>query len=100
MSFDEYIDWDYEGGLVEWVEGVSEYAAAGVREYWLIESRTPFRGAEFFVLPDGEFVPAPVTVGVYRSVVADGFWFRPEWLWDQAVRSTDALREILDGLPE
>lgn len=37
-----------------------EYAAAGVREYWLIESRTPFRGAEFFVLRDGEFVAAPV----------------------------------------
>jgi Uma2 family endonuclease len=78
----------------------AEYAAAGIREYWLIESREPFRWAKFLVLHDGEYVEVPVVDGVYHSEAADGFWLRTDWLWDVDLRSVEALREILERRPE
>lgn len=77
-----------------------EYAAAGVREYWIVESRGPFRWAEFLVLREGAFVEAAAVDGVYRSEVAEGFWLRTEWLWDEELRAMDALQEILGGGPD
>lgn len=59
----------------------AEYAAGGVREYWLIDP--PRQQAELFVLaPDGHYVPAPVDEhGLLHSVVLEGVKLDVRWLW-------------------
>jgi Uma2 family endonuclease len=70
----------------------AEYEAAGVTEYWLIDPER--RVAEFYRLGVGErYELMPVTDGVFRSGVVDGFWLRVSWLWEQP-RVRDAEREL------
>ena len=63
-----------------------EYARAGVREYWMIESRegprlrrsvTVYRLDENGQYGQGEVVRA----GIVHSTVLPGFWMPVEWLW-------------------
>jgi Uma2 family endonuclease len=64
------------------VEKFAEYAAAGVREYWLIDPDEQL--AEFYELHSGEprYERLPVDEhGIFRSRVVDGFFLRLEWLW-------------------
>jgi Uma2 family endonuclease len=58
-----------------------EYAAAGVREYWLIDALR--MQADVFILgPAGHYVPAPVNdQGLIQSVVLDGLTLDVRWLW-------------------
>jgi Uma2 family endonuclease len=72
-----------------------EYGAAGVREYWVVDVRPNVRRAEFFVLDGRELVPREASDGVYRSVVANGFWVRPEWLWEFGRQLLPTLAEVL-----
>ncbi len=59
----------------------AEYAAAGVPEYWLVDSRPERPRAEFFRLIDGIYRPVmPDADGRYHSAVVPGFWLRPAWL--------------------
>jgi len=62
---------------------MAEYAAAGVREYWLFDARPGHAGSEFYRLgAEGRFEPAAVDAdGRYHSSVLPGFWLRPDWLW-------------------
>ncbi len=64
-------------------EKLAEYAALGVRECWVLDSRPGRYGAEFFrLMVAGRYEPvAGDADGLYRSKVRAGFWFRPEWLW-------------------
>lgn len=64
------------------VQKFVEYQSAGVREYWLIDSRPGEAKAEFYVLDEqGKFQPVPVGEdGIYRSTVLPGFWLKVEWL--------------------
>jgi Uma2 family endonuclease len=72
-------------------EKFREYAKAGVREYWLIN---PMRWASaFFELKSGRYKPLAIEDGVVRSRVVDGFYLRPEWLW-QIPSALDVLREL------
>lgn len=48
-----------------------EYAAAGVREYWLVDA--PRQQAEVYVLAGGKFIPAPADEkGLIQSAVMEG----------------------------
>jgi Uma2 family endonuclease len=73
----------------------SEYEAAGVQEYWIIDSREGHAEATFLTLDNGRYRDIPVLNGVLHSKAVEGFWLRPEWLWDRDVRAIDALREVL-----
>lgn len=72
-----------------------EYAAAGVREYWIIDVRPNVRRVDFLVLEDGEYVEREPTDGVYGSLSAEGFWVRAEWLWEFEREVLPTLGEIL-----
>ncbi len=77
------------------VEKFEEYEAAGISEYWIVDSRPGKDRAEFFVLRDGVYQPAPAADGIYRSTVLEGFWLRLSWLWEPEPRPLLALRELL-----
>lgn len=64
------------------VRKFTEYQAAGVREYWLIDSRPGHGQADFYVLDEqGKFQAVPVSGdSIYRSTVLPGFWLRVDWL--------------------
>ena len=79
----------------DYVEKFREYEAAGIREYWVIDSREGQERADFFVLQDGQCVTVRPEDGIYRSTVVSGFWISLEWLWEQDPRPTQALEAIL-----
>jgi Uma2 family endonuclease len=79
----------------DYVEKFREYEAAGVLEYWIIDSRPGQQRVDFFVLRKGRFEPVHPEDGVYRSTVVDGFWLKVDWLWEPEPRASVALREIL-----
>jgi len=81
-------------------EKYSEYEAAGIREYWIIDPRPNRRRADFFVLDDnGRYQPVPVGAdAIYRSAVIDGFWLDPRWLWADEPDPVTALRQIVGAL--
>lgn len=60
-----------------------EYQEAGVREYWVIDSRPGRNRADFYRLDDkGQYeLYATEDDGQVESVVLPGFWLRPSWLW-------------------
>jgi Uma2 family endonuclease len=61
---------------------LEEYAAAGVREYWAIDSRPGEQGAYFYRLDGGDYQPIePDADGRVWSTVVQGFWLNPAWLW-------------------
>lgn len=75
-----------------------EYEEAGVREYWLFDSRPGREGADFYQLtPEGTYRSVPPDAdGRYRAATLPGFWLRPDWLWQDPLPSTyDLLREII-----
>ena len=74
-----------------------EYERAGVREYWLIDSRPDKTSADFFRLGDTDRYDlfATETEEVVTSAVVEGFELRPEWLWDASVNPLSALAEIV-----
>ncbi len=65
------------------VRKFTEYQAAGVREYWLIDSRPGHEQADFYVRDEqSKFRAVPIgEEGIYRSTVLPGFWLRVDWLW-------------------
>jgi Uma2 family endonuclease len=71
-----------------------EYAAAGVREYWLIDA--PRQQADIFVLSaDGHYVPAEVDEkGLLRSAVLEGLTLDVRWLWQDP---KPTLKSVLAG---
>lgn len=81
-------------------EKFSEYEAAGIREYWIIDPRSNRRRADFFVLDgNGRYQPVPVgTDAIYRSAVIDGFWLDVRWLWADELDPVAALRQLAGGL--
>jgi Uma2 family endonuclease len=66
-----------------------EYQEAGVREYWIIDSRAGHERADFYVLDNnGQFQPAlPDDGGRYHSVVVPGFVLQLSWLWEDPAPS-------------
>lgn len=70
-------------------EKFREYAAAGVREYWLVDPST--KRADFYLLDSaGKYQAMAVTPdGVFRSQVIPALWIHVEWLWERP-----PLREV------
>jgi Uma2 family endonuclease len=64
-------------------EKMTEYEAAGVREYWLVDARPGHEETRFFQrTATGAFAAIPPDAGGrYHAAALPGFWFRPEWLW-------------------
>jgi Uma2 family endonuclease len=86
----ESIDRDYEVKRLK-------YQEAGVREYWIIDDMT-----EKVILlrlnREGEYRQVRPRGGVYHSRVLTGFWFRPEWLWQQPrPQEVEVLQTILES---
>ncbi len=76
-------------------EKFAEYAAGGVREYWLIDPER--RQADFYLLdPRGRYrLVEPDAGGWYHSTVLTGFRMKVDWLWaDPLPKVLDVLREI------
>ena len=78
----------------------TEYEAAGVREYWIVDPRAGREQAQFFVLDEkGRYREALVEDGIYCSTVLDGFWLKVDWLWPgRQPAPVSAFAEIV-GLP-
>jgi Uma2 family endonuclease len=79
-----------------------EYAAAGVREYWIIDPRPEKQRADFYHLDE---------TGAYRlfgvedderveSRLLVGFWLNPAWLWEADSRDPFVTFCQMAGLPE
>jgi len=76
-----------------------EYEASGIPEYWLID---PLRQvAEFYHLdPDGRYRSAALdTDGRYFSGVLDGFWLKPDWLWQRPLPDISWAAAHIGGAP-
>ena len=59
-----------------------EYQAAGVREYWILDSRPGRERADFYVLDEkGRYRPVPPeSDGRYHSTILPGFWLHVDWV--------------------
>jgi len=76
------------------------YAAAGVREYLLIDTREGKDGFEFYRLnADGQFdLVVPDAQGRYHSEVLPGFWLDPRWFRQDPLPTAEQL--LLQVAPE
>lgn len=77
-------------------EKYHEYAAAGVREYWVIDPRDGRRRADFFrLLAEGRYeLFATEDDARVESTVLPGFWLNPAWLWQAEER--DPLLTLME----
>jgi Uma2 family endonuclease len=59
-----------------------EYQEAGVREYWILDSRPGRERADFYVLDEKErYRPVPPdSDGCYHSTVLPGLWIHVDWV--------------------
>jgi Uma2 family endonuclease len=59
-----------------------EYQEAGVREYWILDSRPSRERADFYVLDaKARYRPVPPdSEGRYHSTVLPGFWLQVDWI--------------------
>ncbi|MCC7364544.1 MAG: Uma2 family endonuclease [Dehalococcoidia bacterium] len=79
-----------------------EYEAAGIAEYWIVDSRPGREAAQFFVLspdPAGRreraYVPQPIESGRYYSSVLPGCWVNVRWLFDENASPLRCLAEVV-----
>ena len=73
-----------------------EYEHSGVKEYWVIDSRPEKTRADFFKLDDTDRYELFATETEETSEVVEGFWLRPEWLWQPDLNPfLKALSEIV-----
>jgi Uma2 family endonuclease len=58
------------------------YQKNGVREYWIVDE-----GVKKVILlrldATGQYREVPERQGIYRSQIINGFWLKPEWLWQE-----------------
>jgi len=59
-----------------------EYQDAGVKEYWILDSRPGRERTDFYVLDEkGRYRPVPPGAdGRYHSMVLPGFWMQVDWV--------------------
>lgn len=79
------------------VEKFLEYEREGVKEYWLVDSRSGHAGVEVFALEQGSFVPLGVDEeGWLESQVLPGFRVKPSWFMGETLPEvSSALGEML-----
>lgn len=86
--------------LIDRNDKLREYEEAGVREYWIIDSRPGYQRADFYRLDDeGRYVLfATEDDDVVESTVLPGFWLHPGWLWqEQLPNPLLLLADIVDA---
>ena len=73
-----------------------EYQAAGIAEYWILDSRPGRSRVDFYVLDkQGRYQPVPVDPdGRYHSTVLRGLWLQVDWLM------TEEPPEVLQALAQ
>ena len=72
----------------------SEFEAAGVREYWIVDPIS--KVVEAYVLDAAQkYALAPETEGKICSTVVPGFFLKPEWLWMQPLPDVIAIAREL-----
>jgi Uma2 family endonuclease len=78
-------------------EKKNEYEAAGIPEYWVVDSRPGKRRTEFHQLgPNGKYVAAPVgRDGRYHAAVLPGFWLDTAWLWQDPLPAPSLLIQLI-----
>lgn len=84
------------------LEKFTEYAMAGVPDYWLVDPRRGRQQAFFLRLGDEGVCEAtpPDAEGRVHSAVLPGLWLRPEWLWQDPLPSPRAcLAKIAPEAP-
>ena len=86
-----------------------EYERAGVREYWLLDSRPESKRADFYCLDSENRYQLFATEAdeVVHSKVLESFWLRSNWLWKNPlpnplvalaeIAGKDAILKILDS---
>ena len=71
----------------------SEYGAAGIKEYWLIDPEC--QTAEFYRLGENGFYKLIETSdGVFKSEVLPGFFLSISWLWQEPLPTLAVLKEL------
>jgi Uma2 family endonuclease len=75
------------------IEKADEFAARGFPEYLWADARPNRRDFRFLRLTDqGAYDPAaPDDQGRYHSEALPGFWFRPEWFWQDPLPDPEDL---------
>lgn len=76
-----------------------EYEAAGVTEYWIVESDAQHPAIEGYLLDaNGHYHPIPAeSDGKLRSVVLTGFWFDPAWLGETPLPDERQLADEMES---
>jgi len=79
-----------------------EYRDAGVREYWVVDSRPDKQRADFFRLDAGGDYELYATEDEEKvaSAVLTGFWLRPTWLWQADTLNPLTCCLEIDGVVE
>jgi Uma2 family endonuclease len=72
-----------------------EYEAAGVREYWIVDSVS--ETVEANILKGRRFVQRGPKLEVIRSKVLPGFYIKPSWLWRSRFPSVTSLLKEMAG---
>ncbi|MEE8586426.1 MAG: Uma2 family endonuclease [Acidobacteriota bacterium] len=77
-------------------EKLPRYQEARIEEIWLID---PFRQELVQVVrQDSGYTTRSCSQGQVKSQAVEGFWIKPEWLWQESLPSVLAcLRQLLDG---
>lgn len=74
------------------------YEEHGISEYWIIDETD--RSVTLLRLQKGLYRVVRPRNGELHSKVLDGFWLRPEWMWQQPLPDEfDTLMEILASQP-
>lgn len=81
------------------IDKFREYELAGVREYWMFDSRPGHERADFYHLDKhGRYVPiASDEAGRFHSSVLPGFWLDPDWLWPDPHPDPVALLDLISA---
>jgi Uma2 family endonuclease len=76
----------------------SQYEAAGVTEYWIIDAMER-KVTLLRLAANGKYREVKPRKGELHSAVLRGFWLRPEWLWQEPLpRKRAVLQQLLDRL--
>jgi Uma2 family endonuclease len=76
-----------------------QYQQAGVQEYWILDE---LKKKETFLRLDArrQFRAVKPKKGEFQSEAIPGFWFRPEWLWQNPLPPrNNVLQQILSRSP-
>lgn len=83
------------------VKKFHEYQAAGVREYWIVDSRPGKEQVDFWVADEnGQFQSIPIgDDSIYRSTILPGFWLHVNWLWSETLPDPQLTFAEIAGFP-